>query len=76
MDKRRKLFNQAILSRLKFLVNKYPDMRFGQLLINCDIIQYTNEPGFPVVEDPFNEESKAIWERMYNNKFAFHERFN
>ena len=69
-------YNLLIINKLKELIIKYPDLRFGQLLINCDIIQYTNEPGFPVVEDPFNEESKVIWERMYNNKFAFNERFN
>ena len=69
-------YNLLIINKLKELIIKYPDLRFGQLLVNCDIIQYTNESGFPIVKDPFNEESKVTWERMYNNKFAFNERFN
>ena len=78
-------YNLAIIDKLKELVIKYPDFRFGQLLVNCDILKISeNFIGESndgkrrnyIVDDPFNEESKVTWERMYNNKFAFHERFN
>lgn len=78
----RQKYNKLILERLSKLVNKHPDLRFGQILVNCDIIKY--EPSVLcdgqrediLVIDPFNEESKITWERMLLNKFAFKEKFN
>lgn len=78
----RQKYNKLILEILSKLVNKYPDLRFGQILVNCDIIKY--EPSVLcdgqrediLVIDPFNEESKITWERMKNNKFAFYEQYN
>ena len=74
----RKQANRAILLELYNLIEKYPDLRFGQILVNCDIIQlvpdYNNTA--LVALDPFNEESEIVWNRMKDNKFAFKELFN
>ena len=73
----RQKYNELILETLSKLVKKYPDLRFGQILINADIIQVvTNEYGIPIVQDPFYEEPEITWERVKNNKFAFKEIFN
>lgn len=68
----RLVYNRAIVDKLSKLIEKYPDFRFGQLLVNTEIIQYCsdlNEQMF--VKDPFNEESKITWNRMVNNKICF-----
>ena len=78
----RQKYNKLILEILSKLVDKYPDLRFGQILVNCDIIRY--EPSVLcegqreniLVIDPFNEESEITWERILLNKFAFKERYN
>lgn len=81
----RKKYNKLILETLSKLVDKYPDLRFGQLLVNTDILKISeNFIGESndgkhrnyIVDDPFNEESKITWERMLLNKFAFKELFN
>lgn len=75
-------YNLKIIDKLKELIIKYPYLRFGQLLVDCDIIRYEKEVLCDgqrenlLTIDPFNDESKVTWERMYNNKFAFNERFN
>lgn len=75
MDKQK--YNELILETLSKLVKKYPDLRFGQLLVSTDIIQIVpNESGIPVIQDPFYEESKITWKRMLMNKFAFNEQYN
>lgn len=68
------LYNKAIIDKLSELIDKFPEQRFGQLLVNSDIIQY--EPDISVdgqreVIDPFYEESELTWKRMCNNKFCF-----
>lgn len=68
------LYNNTIINKLSELVQKFPEQRFGQLLVNSDIIQY--EPNISVdgqreVIDPFYEESELTWKRMCNNKFCF-----
>ena len=68
------LYNNAIINKLSELVQKFPEQRFGQLLVNSDIIQY--EPDISVngqreVIDPFYEESELTWKRMCNNQFCF-----
>lgn len=79
----RQKYNKLILETLSKLVDKHPDLRFGQILVNCDIIQYeknvlTDGGGREdiLTIDPFNEESEIIWQRMKNNKFAFKELYN
>ena len=75
----RLLYNKAIINKLSELIDKFPEQRFGQLLVNSDIIQY--EPDISVDEqreviDPFYEESELTWKRMCNNKFCFNEQTN
>lgn len=78
----RQEYNRKILNKLLELVEKYPNLRFGQLLVNCDIIQYkknvlTDGDREDILTiDPFNEESEIIWQRMKDNKFAFKELYN
>lgn len=70
-------YNLKIIDKLKELIIKYPDMRFGQILVNTDIIQVvSNESGIPVIQDPFYEEPEITWKRVKNNKFAFKELYN
>lgn len=70
-------YNNLIIEQLKHLINKHPDLRFGQILINSGVINCTvNTQGIPVVDDPFYEESKNTWQRMLLNKFAFYEQYN
>ena len=74
----RQKYNKLILERLSKLIDKYPDLRFGQILVNSNIIElvpdYNNTT--MIALDPFNEESKNIWNRMKNSKFAFYEQYN
>ena len=70
----RLLYNKAIIDKLSELIDKFPEQRFGQLLVNSDIIQY--EPNISVdgqreVIDPFYEESELTWKRMCTNQFCF-----
>ncbi len=84
MDKvnNRLKYNRKIVNKLLELIEKYPYLRFGQLLVNCDIIKYDKDVLVDgqredlLIIDPFNEESEVTWDRMYNNEFAFRERFN
>ena len=81
----RQKYNKLILETLSKLVDRYPDLRFGQLLVNTDILKISeNFIGESndgkhrnyIVDDPFNEESKITWERVRKNKFAFYEQYN
>ena len=68
------LYNNAIINKLSELVQKYPEQRFGQLLVNSDIIQYKTNISVDEqreVIDPFYEESELTWKRMCNNQFCF-----
>lgn len=64
----RLLYNQAIIDKLQELIKKYPDIRFGQLLINTGILSQEDE-GWVI--DPFYIEPKITWEDMCNNSFCF-----
>jgi hypothetical protein len=57
---RRQYYNKLILESLSYLVDKYPDMRFGQLLWSTKILEQSGNE----IKDPFYEESKATWNRM------------
>ena len=74
----RQKYNKLILETLSKLIEKYPNLRFGQILVNSDIIQFTkDDKGFPLaVKDPYFEEPEVMWERMKINSFAFKELFN
>ena len=72
----RQKYNKLILETLSKLVEKHPDLRFGQILANAEVITYENDYDEMVVKDPFNEESEITWKRMLLNKFAFYEQYN
>ena len=65
----------AIINKLEELIKKYPDLRFNQLLINCDVLNSENHltlsTGNSYIEDPFYEESENTWKRMCKNKMCF-----
>ena len=72
----RQKYNKLILEILSKLVEKYPDLRFGQILANAEIITYKNDYDEMVPRDPYYEEPEVTLERMKNNKFAFKGLFN
>ena len=78
----RQKYNKLILETLSKLIDKHPDLRFGQILVDCGIIQYEKEVLCDgqrenlLTMDPFNEESEITWKRMLSNKFAFKELYN
>ena len=72
----RQKYNKLKLETLSKLVEKYPDLRFGQILANAEVIAYKNNYDEMVPVDPFYEESEITWKRMLLNKFAFKEQYN
>ena len=60
--------NQEILRNIEEMVNKYPDLRFGQILVNLGIIEYERNTYDEtlITKDPFNEESVVTLNRMKN----------
>jgi hypothetical protein len=60
--------NREIIEILSDMVERYPDLRFGQILAITDAIQYVpdSRPYIDTVDikDPFNEESVDMWIRM------------
>ena len=64
----RKQANRAILLELYNLIEKYQDLRFGQILVDCDIIGYDITDNGVEVIDPFYEESELTLNRMMKSK--------
>ena len=60
--KMRKEYNEKILEVLTKYLEENPEIRFGQALINLNILQ--NEKDKNVVFDPFSDESVDIYQRM------------
>lgn len=56
-------YNRKIISRLNELVERCPDLRFGQLLWNCGIL-YWEDIDVHKIHDPYNDQSKTILNRM------------
>jgi hypothetical protein len=60
--------NREIIEILSDMVERYPDLRFGQILAITETIQYVpdSRPYIDTVDvkDPFNEESVDMWIRM------------
>lgn len=63
--------NREIIEILSDMVERYPDLRFGQILAMTEAIQYKTVNkigalGAHVIEvvDPFHEESVDMWIRM------------
>jgi len=72
----RQEYNRLILKTLSKLIEKHPDLRFGQILVDCGIIELQMMDDRLMAIDPFNEESEITWKRMLLNKFAFYEQYN
>ena len=64
----RQEYNRSILSILEKAVEEYPNLRFGQILVNLGIINVVPTYYGSVCEDPFYEEPERMIERMINNK--------
>ena len=68
--------NRAILLELTVLVEKYPDIRFGQLLVNSDLIQeeecLLDGERVTIIDgiDPFYEEPQLMLKRIQNSPFV------
>jgi hypothetical protein len=56
--------NLSILAMLKTYLEMYPDMRFGQALVNMDVLVSGTSTDLGVVQDPFYDESSVIRDRM------------
>lgn len=69
IDNRQKA-NVEILQMIGDAVMKYPDLRFGQILVNIGIIEYERNTYNEtlIMKDPFHEESVATLNRMKENR--------
>jgi hypothetical protein len=60
--------NREIIEILSDMVERHPDLRFGQILAITEAIQYVPDSRSYIdtadVKDPFNEESVDMWIRM------------
>lgn len=64
--------NRAIVQKLAEMVEKYPDMRFTQLLFNAGVTQEHLENGMMTrIESNYNEESRDTWKRMTKTPLCF-----
>lgn len=65
----RQEYNRKIISRLGELVEKYPNLRFHQLLFCCDLLHTTpDSEGIARMDDPFYVESETAWKQLKNSK--------
>lgn len=66
---RRQQANREILKNIEEMVNKHPDLRFGQILVNLGIIEYERNTYDEtlITKDPFNEESIVTLNRIRKN---------
>ena len=64
--KTRKEYNSAILAIISRVARECPDMRFGQILANLNIIQYKQNTYDDIIItlDPFNVESDKMLENI------------
>lgn len=60
----RLLYNRAIIDKIKEIIEKYPYLRFGQILVNLDIV-HSEGDGYAI--DPFYEEPEDMWNRIISN---------
>ena len=60
--------NLVLVESLKEIVLKYPDLRFGQILVDFGIIRYISNTYDEtlITIDPFNEESVTTLENFKN----------
>jgi hypothetical protein len=66
MSKTRQECNIEILNRLGDYILSHPDIRFGQALVNLNILNivYDSLGENPIVSDPYYEESVQTLRRM------------
>lgn len=66
MIEKRQNANVEILQMIGDAVMKYPDLRFGQILVNLGIIEYERNTYDEtlITKDPFHEESVVTLNRM------------
>jgi hypothetical protein len=58
--------NIVLVKTLEMLIEKYPDMRFGQILFNFGFIDHMYDKIFNVtiIKDPFSEEPTETLKRV------------
>ena len=62
---KRQEYNIKILDILAEQVERYPNLRFGQILINTNVLKhYCMDPSGFHVFDPFNEEPVDMYNRI------------
>lgn len=61
LDYNREFYNTQIIHILKQLIDRYPQLRFHQLLQNCGIEEIT---------DLFYEESSETYKKLINSKIV------
>lgn len=66
MSKTRQECNLEIINRLGDYILSHPDIRFGQALVNLNILNivYDSLGENPIVSDPYYEESVQTLKRM------------
>lgn len=62
---KRQEYNIKILDILAEQVERYPNLRFGQILINTNVLEhFCKDPSGFHVFDPFNEEPVDMYNRI------------
>lgn len=56
--------NLAILRKLEAFARKYPNIRFGQMLVNLDLLRRVVVNGELYVQDPYEEDSPSLLYRL------------
>ena len=70
---KRQEYNIKILDILVEQVERHPHLRFGQILINTNVLEhYCMDPDGFHVFDPFNEESVDTYERIMETRSGEH----
>lgn len=60
-------YNKVILQLIADKIMMEPDLRFGQVLMDLNVLKTVDVANVPVVEDPFYEEPKVMLKRMLFN---------
>ncbi len=62
--KSRQEYNLLILERIKAHLELYPEIRFGQMLSNLNIVKYKFINNEMTTRDPFYEESEDTYNQL------------
>ena len=71
LDSDRYKYNVLILKELLELAEEYPKLRFGQLLIDFNILELVRNEDNIYIKDCFNEESEKMYRRMLKRKLDY-----